>query len=134
MINDSSNTLATRLERLAPLARNNYEGSDAIRNVFEEELSRGGPSGQTRAERPLAAPADLKASRTRSSDDWAQGTSGQPQRAEIKAAIAPTRQNEAVPAAIVRKPAAAEEKAPRSRAEKELFAAIETLRKGGKTP
>ncbi len=135
MINDSSNTLATRLERLAPQARNNYEGG--ARGVFQEELSRGSAAAlNARTERPLAAPADLKAGRSRLSEDWTAPAQGPVQRAEIKPVTPPSRPGDIVEAAIAPRPAAskaAEDKAPRSRAEKELFAAIETLRKGGKS-
>ncbi len=140
MINDTGNTLATRLERLAPQARSNFEGGSA-RSVMQEELLRGSPASQNRM--PLAAPADLKAGRAQLSNTWSPAPAGQPQRAEIKPVAPATRAGEAVPASVMPRAAAAaapaasagssnEDKNPQSRAEKELFAAIETLRKGGR--
>ena len=128
MINDTSNALATRMERLAPQLRGG--GEAYMPRPVEPEAAR--------VERPLAAPADLKAGRSRFAEEWsppptvpAQAVAAKVQQTAQPAQAKPVVQA-AAPMAAQAKTQAAGEPQPRSRAERELFAAIETLRKGGK--
>jgi hypothetical protein len=130
MINESSNTLATRLERMAPIARSHIEGG----RYADEDAARGGMP-TLRAERPFSASQDTRSARPRQIEEKP-AQAAPAQTAPARAAPAAVQKTEKPAAAAA--PAAAPAKAvarsaepePRSRAEKELFAAIETLRKG----
>ena len=155
MINETSNTIANRLERLAPLARG------------EAPLSRA-----PQVEEPLRAPAPLRAERpitsgeSRTSASWldeggskrsaapaapskpssgpatrgaayeAAPASAAPERAVASNASTPGTRPASSPSGSAPRGEAGNgdnDRAPQSRAERELFAAIETLRKGRST-
>ncbi len=148
MINESSNALANRMERLAPMARGSFEA--AYRAGEDEEHERAKASlpappkdrNTLRAER---SPAPAEPAKGRS---WIESaakkvspaTTAQPSppadriEARPAAASAPggpvAVRGMTPPSAMASAKDAAGDSAPRSRAEQELFAAIETLRKG----
>jgi hypothetical protein len=118
LINESSNALANRLERLAPLARGGYEGggtSPYRPATLEEKSITTGPLRADRSERPVStgAPAPAKPA----------------QAAKPAYAAQPAAERKQAPTTKPAAPAAAKGDS-KSRAEEELFAAIETLRKG----
>jgi hypothetical protein len=114
MINDTGNTLASRLERLAPLARGNAESGGAR---YAAELDH----SPLRAERPLTAAVDMKPVRAKPAEEKA------PAKAQPTALQTSMRSETPVQPAQAATAASPDS---RSRAERELFAAIETLRKG----
>ena len=119
LINESSNALANRLERLAPLARGGYEGgANPYRPATVEEKSMTtGPLRADRSDRPVStAPQARPAS---------------PAKPAFAAQPAPAERKQAPPAKAAAAPVAKIDS--KSRAEEELFAAIETLRKGRQT-
>ncbi len=136
MMNESSNALANRLERLAPLARGTYEGGTRPGEIDDK------PTASTQA---ASIRADLRADRSdRSVSSEAKAKTWPGEAVAKKAAPSQTttaeRKPEAKPVAIAKPLADAgtitpdsdpgDGSVPRSRAEQELFAAIETLRKG----
>jgi hypothetical protein len=122
MINESSNTLATRLERLAPMARNLIEGG----GYADDQSSRGMPT--LRAERPFSATPETRAAKPRQAEEKPrQAAPAQPLAAAMQKVEKPAAAVAPAPAKVASR---SSEPEPRSRAEKELFAAIETLRKG----
>ena len=130
LINESSNALANRMERLAPLARGSFEA--AYREGEEQPRTQVATTGKTtlRAERPVSSGEPAKAKTWPGESSKKAETAPPPrtaqknetQRSAASAASAPNVRN------ITE--GAEDPNAPRSRAEQELFAAIETLRKG----
>jgi hypothetical protein len=102
LINESSNALANRLERLAPLARGGYEGTP-----YRAEEKPAAPLRADRSDRPVSTTLPAP-----------------------KPAYAVAPKAEAKPVTVAKQAEATNSK---SRAEQELFAAIETLRKGRQT-